>query len=102
MTDRRKLSDEDVQAIIKAMIEHESHCKFKDINPADLTTIISFFKETKPAELAAATEFFKEINLAISDSKKTVRQTFIKLALAGIIALLAIGLGVKIKTMVSP
>lgn len=86
MTDRRKLSDEDVQAIIKAMIEHESHCRFKS---------------TDPIELAEAVTFFKNINVAINDSKQTIRQTLIKLLLAGLIGLLLLGAGVKIKSMIA-
>lgn len=87
MTDRRKLSDDDIQAFITALNENESHCRFKGIDPQ---------------RLAASIEFTETIAAAINDSKKTARNTLIKLLIAGIIGLLALGTGVKIKTIIFP
>jgi len=87
MTDRRKLSEEDIQAFINALNENENHCRFKGIDPQ---------------RLAASIEFTEALTTAINDSKKTARNTLIKLLIAGIIGLLALGTGVKIKTIIFP
>jgi len=78
--DRRKLSNEDIQAFIDALNENESHCRFKGINPQ---------------ELSEAVLFFRELNIAINESKKTVRNTLIKLLLSGIVLLILLGAGIK-------
>jgi len=87
MTDRRKLSNEDIQAFIEALNENDSHCRFNGIDPK---------------RMLASIEFTEAIVTAVNDSKKTVRNTLIKLLLAGIIGLLVLGAGVKLKTVIAP
>lgn len=85
--DRRKLSDSDIQAFIEALNENQSHCRFKNIDSH---------------ELVEAVIFYRNINAAINDSKKTVRNTLIKLVLAAVIGLILLGAGVKMKQMIQP
>jgi len=86
-SDHRKLTDDDIQAFIVALNENESHCRFKGIDPQRLN---------------ASVEFTEAIISAISDSKKTVRNALIKLAIYGIVGLALLGAGIKIKESVKP
>ena len=85
--DRRKLSDEDIQAFIVALNENESHCRFIGIDPQ---------------RLSASVEFTEALIAGLNDSKKTVRNVLIKLAIYGIVGLILLGAGLKIKEVVKP
>lgn len=91
MTDRRRFSEEETrvlaQAIVAAMKDHEENCRFRGINPQ---------------ELNEAVLFVRNFNLAMADSRKTVRNTMIKLFLGAIAALVMLGAGVQIKKMIGP
>ncbi len=91
MNDRRKFTDDDVKhfaaAIVSALKEHETNCRFRGIDVQELNDAVSFIRN---------------FNLAMADSRKTVRNTIIKLVIGALAALVMFGAGVQIKKIIGP
>lgn len=79
---RKKLSDEEIDAIASAIVE-KSHgnCKFINITPDDVSE---------------AVKFYKNFNSVVENSKKTVLNTIIIVIITGLIGLTTYGAVVKI------
>lgn len=88
MTEKtRQLSDDDIAAIVEAMADHETHCRFKGLDPGDVYE---------------AVKFAKNCNRVMDESKSTIRKGLIQLVMLAIVGLLVAGGIVKIKDVVGP
>ena len=91
MTDRRKFSEEEMtelaQTMVKAFNEDDHHCRYRGIDEQ---------------ELREAVLFVRNVNRAFADSRKTVRNTMIKLLLTAAVCLLLLGAGIEFKKLMGP
>ena len=80
----RTLSDEDIRAIVNAMVGGTEHnpCRFTDTSPDDLHEAIMFYKK---------------FNRMIEDSQGVVWKTFLALITTGTFGLLILGVIAKMK-----
>lgn len=83
----RNLSDEDIAAIIDAVKAHEMHCRFKSIEPDDLRDVMTTVRA---------------FNAAMEEGKSVVRKTLLVLLIGGVVALITLGSGVRIKQLLNP
>lgn len=86
----RKFTDEDIEALAKALKSQEtdSHlCRFNDIDPA---------------ALAEAVKFYKHFNQIMAEGGKTIRTAILVLGVGGIVTLISIGIMSKLKTPLGP
>lgn len=85
--ENRTISDADIRAIIEAISEHESHCRFKTVNPNDLHDVMVTVRA---------------FSSAMEEGKSVVRKTLIVLLVGGIVSLITLGSGVKIQQLFKP
>ena len=79
----RNLTDDDLKAITDAFYAVETHpCRFENIQPEDM-------KE--------AVKFLKHFNEIMQEGGSVVRKTIIVLGIGGLVALVGMGIMVKIK-----
>jgi len=64
LSDTRVLSDADIEALIDAMKQHETHCRFKTIEPNDLHDVM---------------HFVRSFSSALEEGKSVVRKTLLVL-----------------------
>lgn len=83
----RVLADADIKAIVDAMREHETHCRFKTIQPDDLHEVMVTVRA---------------FSSAMEEGKSVVRKTLIVLLIGGIVTLIGLGSGVKIQSLIKP
>lgn len=83
----RTISDADIKAIIEAIADHESHCRFKTVNPDDLHDVMVTVRA---------------FSSAMEEGKSVVRKTLIVLLVGGIVSLVTLGSGVKIQQLFKP
>jgi len=79
----RKLSDEDIQAIMVAIhsVDHPRNCRFS---------------QTTPEDMEEAIEFFRTFNTAWNESKSTIRKTLIVILVTFISGMMGAGIIVEI------
>lgn len=83
-TDRRRLSEEDIEAICEALEKRQGHvCRFTGVTPD---------------EVEGAVEFQKHVNALVTETGSTIRKTIIVSGVGGLISLLVLGLYSKLKT----
>ena len=83
----RMLTDHDIDALVNALKEHESHCKFKSISAEDLHDVVTFVQSFKAA---------------MDEGKSVVRKTIIVLLISGVVTLVGLGSGVKLNQILKP
>jgi hypothetical protein len=85
MEPSRNFTDADIEAIVEA-INRSKHldCRFEDINHEDLQE---------------AVKFYKNVNIALAETKSTVRKTVISLLITGVFIIVCIGAAVKLKDL---
>lgn len=83
----RNITDQDVQAILEALTTHETHCRFKGIEPEDLRKVLTTVNA---------------FSSAMEEGKSVVRKTLIVLLIGGIVTLIGLGSGVKIQQLFKP
>lgn len=85
MTERRRpLSDEEIDALAKAIVERQdSHCRYN----------------ISPERLESAVRFFENINGVLEDSKMTVRRALLTLLVVTVAGLIVVGAWYRLYTM---
>jgi len=88
MTDRRRLSDDDIEAICTAIVNIREHqCRFTTLTPE---------------EVSDAVRFHKHVNDLMSETGSTIRKTVLVSGIGGLLALLILGAYTKLKQVVLP
>jgi butyrate kinase len=83
LPDRRRLSDEDISAIVAALDQRQGHvCRFT----------------VTPEEVEETVKFRKHINDLMSETGSTIRKTILVAGVGGLISLLVLGLYAKLKS----
>jgi hypothetical protein len=78
----RNLTDQDVEAIVKAIDLHNKSCRFNRVDPT---------------EMEEAVKFVKNFNKAMEDSRGVFRRTVLVLCVGGFAALIGKGILTKIR-----
>ena len=81
----RTISDADIKALIEAMKDHETHCRFRSIQPDDLHDVMTFVRS---------------FSSALEEGKSVVRKTLIVLLIGGVVAVLGLGSVEKLKQVI--
>lgn len=81
--DRRRLSDDDINAICDALEKRQGHvCRFN----------------VSPQEIDDAVRFQRHVNALVTETGSTIRKTIIVAGVGGMISLLVLGLYAKLKS----
>ena len=81
--DRRRLSDEDIAAIVTALEQRQKHvCRLT----------------VTPEEIEETVKFKRHINDLMSETGSTIRKTILVSGVGGLISLLLLGLYAKLKS----
>jgi hypothetical protein len=83
----RKLSDEDIAAIVAALKKEDHECRFSNITKEDLDE---------------AVKFYKNFNKVIGDTNRTILKTITVIGITGLASLLVLGAISKIKQFLLP
>ena len=83
--DRRRLSDDDIEAIIVAIEKRQEHVCRYNVTPDQLQSVV---------------RFVGHIDSLLSETGSTIRKTIIVAGISGFIALLGIGAYAKIKQII--
>ena len=83
---RRKLSDEDINAIVEAFQKGQPHhCRFANLDPDDIESSI---------------RFHKHVDQLLAEGGSTVRKTIVSIGVTGVLSLIAFGVYSKIRTWI--
>lgn len=83
LPDRRRLSDEDIEAIVAALDRRNGHvCRLT----------------VTPEEIEETVKFKRHINDLMSETGSTIRKTILVVGVGGLISLLVLGLYAKLKS----
>lgn len=86
-TTARKLTDDDIKAIVAALETSNHRCRFQTIEEEDLRE---------------AVDFYKNFNRACKETSSTIRRTMVVLGITGVITLISMGLVAKFKEITGP
>jgi len=81
-TDRRRFSDEDIEALVQALSARSHTCRFGNLHPD---------------RVYAAVRLTEHIESLLSETGSTVRKTILVAGIGGLLTLLILGLYAKLK-----